>query len=359
MISMNNRFYFNEENRQHITLSSHAMMVIEGDMINFNKDYNLYNKSGFINKIIANYYDKFPLSPNAVLNQIESIGRSLQNDDFGKQITNRIIEEFCEEIMRRAIVEYSKKFSTDVPFKLKVNQENRNLLEGLEEAKYYFKYVPRSPPAFYIKILLETYALLFREERERIFYRRTIEIIESSIQNKTYLKFKYDNKIYKSVALYIYRPYNKQNLEIVVATPHQSNENEGARIDTIKLKDIKEQEIKELKEKSRSELKKGVVDFVFNTLRIFEEKSQKPLELFTLKFTPYGLERFVIEEDNIPLVGIQDCVDETVFTFKATESQIFQHFLSLEHKHKSSFLLKQEKDLKNYIKLLMKSMINW
>lgn len=47
--------------------------------------------------------------------------------------------------------------------------------------------------------------------------------------------------------------------------------------------------------------------------------------MFTIKFTDYGLERFFIEEDNFPIVGIQDMNNETIFTFKATESQIFQY----------------------------------
>ena len=76
---MNNNigFIINEESRQHINLSTYAMMIIEGDMIKFNDDYELRNKSGFINTIISNYYNDFPLSLQVALKQITAIQKAL------------------------------------------------------------------------------------------------------------------------------------------------------------------------------------------------------------------------------------------------------------------------------------------
>ena len=49
-------FEINDERRHHINLSEESMQIIEKDMIQFNHDYNVRNKSGFLNRIFTNYY---------------------------------------------------------------------------------------------------------------------------------------------------------------------------------------------------------------------------------------------------------------------------------------------------------------
>jgi uncharacterized protein YrzB (UPF0473 family) len=321
----NTGFIINEENRQHINLSEQAMLVIEGDMIKFNNDYELKNKSGFINTIISNYHDAFPLSFNVALKQLEQIKTTLKNDDLPSRLTNKVVEEFSTEIMKSLINEYANRYTNEVQFKLKLNKDNKVLIEGLEEADYFNQFAPRSGIAFYIKILLESYARLNREDRERIFYKEIIEMIESAINKGRYLRIKENGKYIKVSPLYIDKAYNEHSLEAVIYYNHNTSENDWVKIDTIKIKEIKEKDPRELKEKPLNKPTEDTIKMVKEAYAKKESSSKKVIETFVVKFTPYGLERFIIEEDSIPLIGIQDQEDETIYRFKTTETKMFHH----------------------------------
>jgi len=291
-------------------------------MIFFNDDFELKNKSGFINKVVSNYYDKFPLSIDVALKQIASIRETLNGEKFEQKLTRRVIEEVNKEIMKNLIKEYSEKFSSDVQFKLKVNKENRALLGTLEEAQYFDEFAPRSGISFYVKILLESYAVLSIEERERIYFKETIEIVEKAIKNKTVIQFKIENQTLRLTPIEIYRPDYQQSL-VLLATNDVLREDKSAAIyNDITLKELSMGQVRELKTKKGllSDLKHN-----FTSKTLYETKSQKPTQTFTIKFTPGGLSRFLLEEDRLPFVGVRSKEDEHVYTVKTTETHIFLH----------------------------------
>ncbi len=325
-----NYFKINDENRQHISLSSHAIKVIETDMIRFCDDYELKNRSGFMNVIISNYYDQFPLSRNVALKQITAIQTATQKanntldkqNDFSRKLTDKIIDEFSEEIMKSIISEYSNKFDNDYQFKLKVNIENVSLLESLEDSKYFNNYAPRSGISFFIKIILECYAILSREERERIFYRQTIDEIEKAIKNNTFIKYK-DNENYVKVSpRAIYKPIKKESLEVIYYKFDPDGDDDRI-IDNITVKSLSRKGVRFLKEKDSI----GTLDTdIFEkTYRERETQSNRPIETFTVKFSPGGLNRYIYEEDRLPIIGIQDQNNKFIYTFKTTETNLFFH----------------------------------
>ncbi|BCR35207.1 WYL domain-containing protein [Mariniplasma anaerobium] len=316
-----NGFIINEESRQHINLSAHAMLTIEADMIRFNEDYELKNKSGFINTIIKNYHDQFPLSRSVTLKQINAIQNTIINDDFSKKLTDRIIEEFTNEIMRTIIDEYSNKYTSEIQFKLKLNKFNKSLLESLEEAKYFNDYAPRSGISFYIKILLESYAVLTRAARESIYFKEIIDILEEAIKKKTYIKFKDNGKFKKVKPVCVYKPKGEQNVEVILMNNSNDEEDPGLIYNT-KIKSLKNKDLRGLKEKYRIDIDSSIIKNIFSE-RDFASK--KPKKIFTIKFTSGGLHRFIYEEDRIPIIGIQDPINEKIYTFKTTETQIFFH----------------------------------
>ncbi|HOJ44629.1 MAG TPA: WYL domain-containing protein [Bacilli bacterium] len=321
---MSNLFVFTEEGRQHINLSTRAMEIIERDMIYFNDDYDLKNKSGFINQIIANYYDQFPLAMDVALKQIASIKETLEGEKFEQKLTRRVIEELNNEIMKNLINEYSKKYPSDVQFKLKLNKANISLLEELEEAKYFNDFAPRSGASFYLKIMLESYSNLLVEERERIFFKETISVVERAIKNNTIIQFKFYEQNLRIAPLGIHRHHDQQSLTLF-AVDEEPNEFSGPRIyNDIKVKELYFGNVRELK---THKAKKGF-DLSQDNLDTFLDvkKSSRETQTFTIKFTPGGLKRFWLEEDRLPFVGIKSRDDGHLYTFKTTETHIFLHF---------------------------------
>ncbi|MBU1144540.1 MAG: WYL domain-containing protein [Firmicutes bacterium] len=317
-MSNNFGFIINEESRQHINLSTYAMKVIEADMIRFNDDYELKNKSGFINTIISNYYDDFPLSRSVALKQVDAIRKAIQTDNFSDKVTYKIIGEFTDEIMKNIINEYAEKYSNDIQFKLKLNKENRSLLVSLEDASYFEAYAPRSGIGYYLKIILESYAIQTREVRERIYFKQTIDKVERAIINHTVISYKENQTVKKLCPYAIYKPTDKNSLELIYGIPDKNTE--GGIINTIKIKSLAIQELREYKEKFKV---LGDEEFL---KRFFNEKatvSAKPTETFIIKFTYGGLQRFIHEEDSLPIIGIPNPNNKYLYTFTTNETQIF------------------------------------
>ena len=77
---MNNELFaiFNTDNRQHINLSLYANEIIELGMVSFNDDHELKNKSGFLNTIIKNCHDEFPLAVNVVFSEFTKIDKNVE-----------------------------------------------------------------------------------------------------------------------------------------------------------------------------------------------------------------------------------------------------------------------------------------
>lgn len=320
---MSNHFVFAEEGRQHINLSTRAMEIIERDMIYFNDDHDLKNKSGFINQIITNYYDQFPLAMDVALKQISSIKETLDGEKFEQKLTRRIIEELNNEIMKNLINEYSKKYTSDVQFKLKLNKANVALLEELGEAKYFNNFAPRSGASFYLKILLESYSSLSVEERERIYFKETISVVERAIKNKTIIQFKFYEQNLRIAPISIHRHHDQQSLTLI-AVDEEPNKFGGPSIyNDIKIKELSvgnARELKTHKAKSNFVLSQDKLDTFLDV-----KKSSRETQIFTIRFTPGGLKRFWLEEDVLPFVGIKSQDDGSTYLFKTTETHIFLH----------------------------------
>ncbi|MDG0888310.1 WYL domain-containing protein [Paracholeplasma manati] len=321
-------FTLNEEYRLHINLSTHAMNIIEADMIKFHDDYELTNRSGFMNTIIKNHVDDFPLSRASALKQLKAIERATDNaqkkalnqENFYNKLSKLIIDEFSNEIMKTMIHEYSNKYPNDHQFKLKLNKENASLLLSVEDAKYFNMYAPRNAGiSFYIKIILESYAILDREQRERIIFKDTIQILENAIQHHLVVRYKDKDTYIKIEPMAIHKPKIQQSLELIYSEYEDHN---GKAIGNITIKELSKRELKGTKEKYEYHDFTGVIQQLFEER---ETKSNQPDEVFTVKFTSLGLRRFMYEEDRLPIIGIQDPNNEHIYTFKTNETAMFMH----------------------------------
>lgn len=322
----------NDENRQHINLSNYAMNIIELDMINFEDDYDLTNRSGFINKVISNYYDSFPLSRNKVLKQIKAIEEATKGDKISTTIAKTIIDVYSYEFMKNTISEHKDKYSNEISFKLKINKYNIELLESVEEAKYFNEFANRKAGlSLYIKLILETYALLSTNEREKVYFKETIEVIENAINTKTYIKYKFNNENQKKVPIDIGIPKGKQRLSVRVVNLIDEEFN----ISSITVKELSKSNLRATKEKNRDKIvfdlmnkdNKGMIEF-------FSEDSyktnRKDIEC-VVKFTDSGLRRYLFEIENIKIMGRPHEEDEHTYTFKANEIEIYKNLFIFGH----------------------------
>ncbi|MCD4827473.1 MAG: WYL domain-containing protein [Acholeplasmataceae bacterium] len=313
-------FIINEESRQHINLSTRAMTIIEADMIRFIDDFELKNRSGFMNTIISNYYESFPLSRAVALKQINAIQKAITTDNFSDIVTLKVVDEFTNEMMKNTIKEYADKYSSDVHFKLKLNKENTLLLESLEDASYFEAYAPRSGTGFYLKIILESYAVQTREIRERIYYKETIDKIEESIKRSKMIKYKVEATFNKIYPYKIFKPSDNHSLELIYGIPDKDSK--SITFNTIKVKTLLKNDVRTTGEKFKDS---GLEDIVTNLFKQRASVSAKPIETFTVEFTYGGLQRLVFEEDSLPIIGIPDTNNKYLYTFKTTETQIFFH----------------------------------
>ena len=93
-------------------------------------------------------------------------------------------------------------------------------------------------------------------------------------------------------------------------------------IDIITIKELSKRELKSTKEKYVNHDFTGVIQKLYDER---ESKSNQPDQVFTIKFTSLGLDRFMYEEDRLPIIGIQDPNNQYTYTFKTNETTMFMH----------------------------------
>jgi hypothetical protein len=311
-------FFISEAQRQHLNLAPKAMAIIETDMIRFNNDYTKSNRSGFMNTIIQNFYNQFPLSENIVLKEVHTIKKAIQSNDFSHKLAETIIEKFTEEMMKNTINSYINNVKYGEMFKLKLNSENVKLLSTISEVKYFEKYAPRSGLGFYLKSLLESYANLPKERREEIYLAQHFERIHSAISNEeTITLTKQDHIKIRPISIVLAK--NKHHHEVRYFS-NIDDQRKSFSPGSISLKDLIESGpiFKQGEDSSWwQELKK----IYFPDEGLFESSREK-LRII-VRFTENGLERFLREEDDIEIIGIPDAKDKYVYTFEATEPEAF------------------------------------
>lgn len=311
-------FFISEAQRQHLNLAPKSMAIIETDMIRFNNDYTKSNRSGFMNTVIQNFYNQFPLSENIVLKEVHTIKKAIQSDDFSHKLTESIIERFTEEMMKNSITNYITNVKYGEMFKLKLNSESVKLLSTINEVKYFEKYAPRSGLGFYLKSLLESYANLPKEKREEIYFAKNFERIYLAIKNEEIITLTLNDNL-KIRPMRIVLGKNKHHHEVRYYS-HIDDQRRSFTPGSISIKDLFE---------AGPIFKQGESSSWWNELKnfnipdeaIFDSRREKIS--IVVRFSENGLERFLREEDNIEIIGIPDAKDKFTYTFEATEPEAF------------------------------------
>ena len=155
----------NEEHKQRINLSSFAQSVIEADRGVFAESG---SRSGFFNRIISGFREQAEASVDVAVGERRT---SLSDRGYPEQTIRNLTEEYRLELQQK-IKSYPQ--GDSVTFRL--NNENFHLLyhQRVESDNY-------PSPSKYLKALLEEYATLSPSQREEIYFRETVEQLNTAI----------------------------------------------------------------------------------------------------------------------------------------------------------------------------------
>lgn len=216
------------DNKQRINLSDYAYEVISSDMLAFN------NKkfSNFINIIIDNFKETSSASISIMMRheqeKLQTLFNSVPKINVDEKITKKLLEAKEKELLKNVSL-----FENGKSYRIRLNNRNMEYLtefgSDCEEDRYYYtelkqngKIKPERHPKIgkYLKALLEDYASKPFCEREQIYYKDKIDLINKIISanrtsdNKSLLTIRFFDQMNPS---YIY-PY-----EIVKDSFHTYN----------------------------------------------------------------------------------------------------------------------------------------
>ena len=231
-----------------LSISPEAYSTIISDMDFFQNGNNL---DGFINRIISNYRE---ISDASI-----SLAKERERDIYRNRIKSlsktETISHEDSECIERLVVGYTNEliikmnsFNSGIPLKPRINNDNYDDLcmgsSDFQEEAYY----PRE--GRYIKALIEDYAQLPFFEREGVFFKDTIDIINESINNGNIVKLKYTNRKQQQIQITV-RPYKITTgpllkYHYLIALPYNSDDEKT--ILTLRISRISDS--KKLREKS-------------------------------------------------------------------------------------------------------------
>ncbi len=167
----------------YVNLSENCWETINSDMRFFSLYKENISLSGFLNTIIKNFYMTSKASIQSLLNKKkEELNQLLdkkyksENKELLEKIKSDLIDKYYKELKRDNLL-YSKgsghyfRINLDVANLLNDNAENQDIEDAGGSLGCYFK------------IILEEYAELPQSERERIYYKEVVDVIEDAISH--------------------------------------------------------------------------------------------------------------------------------------------------------------------------------
>ena len=180
------------EHKQHLNLSSYAWLIIEQDMINFSRNQIKTNLSGFLNKIISNFYEFSVVSIDNVLKKRREkllLALSNQTDLNFQEVQKDTLVSSVLKIERNEIIQNIKAISKSIGKKFRINKENKLLLEEIDVSQFF-----DNDLGLYLRGLFEDYARKSPSERETILFFEIIAPIKEAISLERRVSIKLLNK---------------------------------------------------------------------------------------------------------------------------------------------------------------------
>ena len=165
--------------KQHLNLSESAWGVVEQDRNNFYYDEKEGSKSGFFNRIFFNFYTEaeasIDLKGDAKRGELEELlGKTKAKLGKAKE---ELIKTYVD-VYKKQLVSKALSYPKGHGDKFRINVENvKKLKNEVTEEKYYDGAV-----GLYLKAIFEEYCEKPTCERERIFFKDTVDVIEQAIK---------------------------------------------------------------------------------------------------------------------------------------------------------------------------------
>lgn len=181
------------DHKQHLNLSPHAFHVIYHDMFTFMHSDSL---SGFVNTVFSLFFEYADASVSLSLIRKEDTLRQLLSQSVSeKQMESVLTPLLAHE--KEMLLKKIHSYGNGCMMKIRLNNENFSFLypDEQEDANafhfpedQYYKSVGQ-----YVKTVLEEYAEKSFFEREEIFYRNTLQMLDHCAANGTLLRLKFMN----------------------------------------------------------------------------------------------------------------------------------------------------------------------
>lgn len=301
----------NEENRIHINISHYADSILQEDIRKFHES----TKSGFINKIINNYYTIADSSIHQRVTEYRSNLEDMFIDIIGtekNEIINKLVEnEICR--LKNGII-----CEKGIGFKIRLNKECCEYLycsNLCNENSYYDNQI-----SLYVKALIEEYTRLSYAKREQIILNNIFEKIKQALNNEKVLSIIMYNE--KKIKIRPYKIVSDVNNQYNYLVGYSKNDGNDICAYPIRLSNIKK--IDELHEHSFiSKEKKDALDELISKKGVQFLASQE--EKFIVEFTKQGLKLYNSMYHLRPKYD-EISPDGFTYTFSCTRNQFEVYF---------------------------------
>lgn len=292
-----------KNHRQSVTLSSESYAILISDLFKFKypKRNGKINLSGFLNDIYQNYYEEF--TPDPIIKIKEIIQNIVKLGVLNAEAKSILIKMIDNKIHFNT---HSNTINESKTIKLLLNNENYDIVEE--------KYKQFDKVSIYLKNLFESYALLPKKNRELIFYKKSVNKINTALLNQNIVLIKTIDE--KEI---LFEPYfltwneNKNQHYLLGYEKLQSSKKVWR--DNISLNIVRKILIR--------------FDEVFDKKTIYNVDNSNLKTVYKVKLDSQGLKQFFNQFRNRPDYNKQseDELQNNIFTFQTTEDTILLYFL--------------------------------
>lgn len=176
---------FETEWKLHLNLSDSAWLIIDEDVRNFGNGAK-YNLAGFLNRVFVNFYQEAEATVSQrFLNKNEELVAMFSSSEF-KSMDKKTTEAYITKILdvyEKSLVAKAGSYEKGYGRKFRINKENVEILRESSENIYYNNSI-----GAYLKAIFEEYAMKPMFEREQIYFKSVMDILQSAISQKKSVK---------------------------------------------------------------------------------------------------------------------------------------------------------------------------
>lgn len=285
--------------KQHVNLSKPAWDCIQEDICNFENMPEKINWTGFINRVLRYYCDE----AKASVSNYSAL--------TGNEMPEAVIKEYIDDL---TIQKGAYK-------RLRLNKDVEKMLLASKDSSYYNDNLGK-----YIKAVVEEYIRLPFVERERIYHKEILQIVEDTIETSRMISVSLGSQ------KFIMMPYrvmtDKSNMYHYITGYHYREDDQDSFPDNLSITSYRLSNIKEIrvlrtrkyklnsrqKEQIESEIKNKEVRFLCETEKTFK-----------VYLTDNGLKNYHYQIYQRPSHHSID-TDGHILEFRCTERQITNYF---------------------------------